>query len=116
MKFVLICEDKPDSLDVRMATREAHLAYLKTAEVTLQLAGPMLSDDGSTMVGSMFVIEAVDLKAVQGFAEGDPYRQAGLFANTTIRPFRQVIPAPEKGYRVGGEITPAVLPHHRTYG
>lgn len=94
MKFVLICEDKPDSLDVRLATREAHLAYLQSAKVTLQLCGPMLTDDGSSMIGSMFVIEAQDRQAVQDFADADPYQQAGLFARTTLRPFRQVIPAP----------------------
>ena len=30
MLFVLVCTDKPGSLDLRLATRPQHLAYLET--------------------------------------------------------------------------------------
>ena len=73
MKFAVVCEDKPNSTDIRLATREAHLAYLKSATVDIQLAGPLLTDDGEGMIGSLFIIEADDQAAVQGFADNDPY-------------------------------------------
>ncbi|MGK0224824.1 MAG: hypothetical protein ACI9ON_004081 [Limisphaerales bacterium] len=91
MLFAIICEDQADSEDLRKATRDAHLGYIGSFDV--RLAGPMLSDDGSTMIGSIILLEAADLSGAQDFAASDPYKLAGLFANVSIRPFRQVIPA-----------------------
>jgi uncharacterized protein YciI len=92
MKYILICEDKKDSLELRLANRDNHLAYLGGIEGRVSLAGPMLSDDGESMVGSVLIIEAESVAEIQAIADGDPYAQAGLFENVTIRPFRQVIP------------------------
>jgi uncharacterized protein len=92
MLFVLICEDKPDSQPLRLATREAHLAFVAEHAAKVRLAGPMLSDDGERMVGSLFIAEADDAEALQAWHEADPYTRAGLWARVTIRPFRQVVP------------------------
>ena len=91
MLFAIICQDKPDHEDLRKETRADHLAYIGDFEV--RLAGPMLTDDGEHMIGSIILLEAEDLAAAQDFAASDPYKLAGLFADVTIRPFRQVIPA-----------------------
>ena len=90
MLYVLICEDKPDSEELRKSVRSDHLAFLKDYDV--RFAGPMLGEDETTMIGSIIVIEAEDRAAADAFAAGDPYGASGLFANVTIRPFRQVIP------------------------
>ena len=92
MKYILICEDKKDSLDVRLGNRDKHLAYLGELGNRVSLAGPMLSDDGESMVGSVLIIEAESVSEIQTIADGDPYALAGLFEKVTIRPFRQVIP------------------------
>lgn len=89
MLFALVCEDKPDSEDLRKATRDQHLAYINDFDV--QMAGPMLSADGNTMIGSLILLEAPDLAAAEAFAAQDPYGLAGLFSAVTIRPFRKVI-------------------------
>ena len=92
MKYILICEDKKDSLEVRLGNRDLHLAYLGELGDRVSLAGPMLSDDGESMVGSVLIIEAESASEIQTIADGDPYALAGLFDKVTIRPFRQVIP------------------------
>jgi uncharacterized protein len=94
MLFVLICEDKPDSQALRLATREAHLAFVAEHTGRVQLAGPMLSDDGERMLGSLFIVEFDDAAAVRAWHEADPYTRAGLWAHVTLRPFRQVVPKP----------------------
>lgn len=93
MEFVLICEDKADGLETRLATREAHLAWVATQGAAIRLAGPLLSDDGERMVGSLFIVEAANRAAAEALNAADPYTQAGLFGKVEIRPFRQVIPA-----------------------
>ncbi|MFD1914249.1 YciI family protein [Halodurantibacterium flavum] len=87
--FALICTDKPDHLETRLATREAHLAYIEKTGVVRQ-AGPFLDAEGA-MNGSLVVIEVDDLSAAQDWAAGDPYALAGLFAQVDIRPWKKVI-------------------------
>jgi hypothetical protein len=85
-----MCFDKPNALDLRMATREAHLAYVRENLAMVKLAGPMLdADDG--MAGSLFIIEAADRAAVEAFNAADPYQKAGVFGQVEIRGFRASI-------------------------
>ena len=91
MQYAIICQDKENHEDLRKATRDAHLAYI--SDFSVSLAGPMLSDDGQQMIGSIIIIEADSIEAAHEFAASDPYKLAGLFETVTIRAFRQVIPA-----------------------
>jgi uncharacterized protein YciI len=91
MLYVLICEDKPDSEELRKSVRPQHLDHIQNYDV--RFAGPMLADNEETMIGSIIVLEADDRGAAETFAQNDPYNQAGLFANVTIRAFRQVVPS-----------------------
>ena len=90
--FTLTCLDKPDSLQVRMDAREAHLAYVTRVEPTVRLGGPFLGPAGE-MCGSLLIIEVADLAAAQAFSAADPYRLAGLFESVEIRPFRVTVGA-----------------------
>ena len=70
--FVLFCVDKPGSLDLRMATREAHLAYVRDKAAMVKLGGPMLNDEGE-MAGSLLIVEAPDRAAAIELNAHDPY-------------------------------------------
>ena len=74
MLFVIICTDKPASLELRVATRPAHLAYLE--KVAVKGAGPFIDDAGNPN-GSLVIIEAKDLAEARAIAAADPYAQAG---------------------------------------
>ena len=89
MLFALICTDKPASLDLRLATRAQHLAYLETYRARLAQAGPLLDQDGRPC-GSLLIVDVADRAEAAGFAEADPYARAGLFESVLIRPYRQV--------------------------
>ena len=91
MQFIIYCTDKPASLDLRMATRPAHLDYIEKTSVKIVLAGPLLDAEGG-MRGSMFVIDAESLDAAQAFSAADPYRKSGLFERVEIHGFRTVFP------------------------
>ena len=92
MNFVLYCVDKAGHGHVRTENRPAHVDYLKSNLERIVLAGPMLSDDGEAMLGSVLVIEAADRADAEGFAAGDPYTKAGLFESVTIKAFKKVFP------------------------
>lgn len=89
MLFALINTDRPASLDLRMATRPAHLEFLQGRDSVIMSGGALLDSEGKP-AGSLLVIDVNDLAAAQAFAAEDPYTKAGLFESTVIRPFRQV--------------------------
>ena len=96
MLYALYCRDCENATDLRAANREAHLAYARSVDC-IRAAGPLLSDDGEVMIGSLFIIEAEDMAAVDRFREADPYVQAGLFTRVDVHPFRWTVgsvPAP----------------------
>jgi uncharacterized protein YciI len=93
--FVISCIDKTDSLPLRMATREAHLAYANGGQsmVSVKIGGPYLDQSGN-MAGSLLIVEAADRAAVDEFSKNDPYVKAGLFETVDIRPYRITVGPP----------------------
>lgn len=94
MHFVVICLDKPDALETRLANRAAHLDYLRKNEQSIRTCGPLLADDGETMIGSMLIIDAPNRATVDAILAEDPYKQAKLFSSVEVRPWRWVIGTP----------------------
>lgn len=88
--FAITCWDKPGALDERMKHRPDHVAYLKTQEQVIRLAGPQL-DEAGQMCGSLFVIEVEDLAAARAFNAGDPFVQRGVFGKVDIRGFTKTM-------------------------
>jgi uncharacterized protein len=86
MLFVVIATDKPDSLPLRMATREAHFAHVHAGKA-VKLGGPFLDAKGE-MCGSLILFEAADLDAARAWHASDPYVKAGLFAHSEVRPWK----------------------------
>lgn len=85
--YALMCFDKPDSLSLRMANREAHLAYARENMSRIKVAGPYL-DEAGDMAGSMFLMEAETADTVRAFNAADPYTKAGLFERVEVRQWR----------------------------
>ncbi|MGA1180548.1 MAG: YciI family protein [Marivivens sp.] len=89
MRVALMTRDKPGALQIRLDTREAHLAYIKETGV-VEMAGPFL-DEAGQMCGSMIVLDVADLAAARTWAENDPYNKAGLFSDVRIQEWKKVI-------------------------
>ena len=85
--YALMCFDKPGSLALRMANRDAHLAYAREHQDEIKAAGPYL-DEAGDMTGSMFLIEAGSADVVRAFNAADPYTRAGLFERVEVRCWR----------------------------
>lgn len=90
--FVIEAWDKPDSLAVRLANRPAHLERMTALGDALVIAGPYLDAAGQP-VGSLIIVEMESQAAAEAWAAADPYAEAGLFARTSVRPWRQALPA-----------------------
>ncbi|GHC73966.1 YciI-like protein [Limoniibacter endophyticus] len=97
MLFALLCTDREDALALRLATRDAHIAYLNELNDrgTLKFAGPFLDADGKPN-GSLVVVEADSSAEAKALAASDPYAKAELFASVEIKPWNWVFNAPVK--------------------
>lgn len=90
MLFIIHALDKPDHLPVRFAHYEAHKAFLADTSafgVKIVMSGPQVADDGSTMIGSFFLLEAPDRASVERFNAADPFKQAGIWQTISITAF-----------------------------
>ena len=99
MFYMIYSEDVASSLDKRLATRPAHLARLEQlkAEGRLLLAGPLpaidsLDPGNAGFSGSLVVAEFTSLTDAQHWADADPYLAAGVYARSTVKPFKKVLP------------------------
>ncbi len=92
MLFVIRCVDKPDSEQVRLDNRAAHLAYLDSLGEAVVFGGPTQTDDGEHMTGSLLVLDLPNRAAAELFSINDPYAMAGLFETVEIARFKRVFP------------------------
>lgn len=99
MLYVLIGEDAPGSLDKRLAARPAHLARLQSLREAgrLVLAGPCPAIDSpdpgpAGFSGSVIVAEFASLAEAGAWMAADPYVTEGVFASTSVKPFKKVLP------------------------
>ena len=99
MLYAIIAQDIENSLEKRLSARPAHLERLQRlkAEGRLILAGPhpsIDSEDPGTngFSGSLIVAEFASLEEAQAWADVDPYIEAGVYAQVTVKPFKKVLP------------------------
>lgn len=100
MLYAITGQDTPDSLDLRLAARPAHVARLKGLqdEGRLILAGPFPAVDAidpgvAGFSGSLIVAEFASLAEAEAWARADPYVAAGVYAQVAVKPFKKVFPA-----------------------
>jgi uncharacterized protein YciI len=91
MLYAIHCLDKDNAGALRLANREAHLAYVGEFADRIFAAGPLL-DDHEGMVGSLLIMDFADRSAAENFAANDPYRKAGLFASVSVMSWKKLLP------------------------
>lgn len=91
MLFAMSATDRPDAGTLRATIRPEHLEHIRQLGTKLAFAGPYLSADGKTPIGSLVVFEATDLAEAEAIAKTDPFVKAGLFVSMTVTPFRVTV-------------------------
>jgi hypothetical protein len=99
MLYSIVGIDNDDSLAARMSVRAEHVARLNALRDAgrLIIAGPnpaIDSDDpgDAGFSGSIIIAEFDSLQTAQGWADADPYIEAGAYASVSVKPFRKVLP------------------------
>ncbi|WP_421982851.1 YciI family protein [Roseibium sp.] len=88
MHFVIFAKDRPDALNRRLDVIDLHRAYLGEAParhgVRVLLSGPLTRDDGETMRGSFFLLDAPDRASIEALIEGDPLKAANVWETVDV--------------------------------
>ena len=92
MIYIFSLIDKPDSGELRQRIRPEHKAYLATMADRIAFAGPLVTDDGQTMLGSLLAIEFDSRDAAHAWLADEPFTRAGLYASTSIHAFMNLWP------------------------
>ncbi len=97
--YAIVSEDVPNSLPLRQQARPAHIARLQALKEQgrLLVAGPNPAIDSSDpgeagFTGSMVIAEFDSLQDAQSWADADPYIEAGVYATSSVKPFKKVLP------------------------
>ena len=89
MLFAIHAIDRTGEQPTRLANYYAHKEYLSDTSrfgVKIVMSGPLVSDDGATMIGSLFLIEAPGRAEVEAFNRADPFAAAGIWEKVTSLP------------------------------
>lgn len=90
--FSIYCLDnETDGSARRAATRPAHLEWIKAHNDKACFVGPLLAEDGATMIGSNLIITAENLADAKAFAAEDPYAKAGVFGSVRIHETKWIL-------------------------
>lgn len=90
MLFAIHGIDREAALPKRLAHYAAHREFLSDTsayDVRIVISGPLVADDGETMIGSLFIVEAPDRTCVERFNANDPFRKADIWERVTITGF-----------------------------
>lgn len=97
MWYVIFSQDIENSLEKRMSVRPKHLERLQALkdEGRLLTAGPMPAIDSDNpgeagFTGSTVIADFNSLEDAQAWAAADPYVDAGVYASTIVKPYKQV--------------------------
>lgn len=96
MHFAIQCVLAKDSEAQRLSLRPSHLRYLEANKHQVFCGGPTVDLEGQPEM-MLIILTVPDRAAAEAFINAEPYNRAGLFAQVTIREWRQVLPETEPG-------------------
>lgn len=87
MIYAFMLLDRSDAADLRLRVRPEHKKYLAAIGDRIAFAGPLLGEDGSSMVGSLLAIEFAARDDALQWLSGEPFTKAGLYQSVSVYPF-----------------------------
>ena len=92
MIYIFHLLDQPDAAALRQRVRPEHKAYLGAVADRIAFAGPLMANDGATMIGSLLAIDFASRDAALAWLADDPFTRAGLYASSDVHAFANLWP------------------------
>ena len=98
MATICLCNDHPDSAELRHAHTAAHLAYIETIIDRILVAGPLVDATTEAYTASCFIYDTDDEDEALNLLHNDPYYKAGIYSSIRCQRFK-----PAAGTWIGGK-------------
>jgi len=92
MIYAILLMDRPGTADLRVQIRPEHRAYLAQLADRMAFAGPLTSEDGQTVVGSLLAMDFPNRAAVDAWLQDEPFTKAGVYEEPIIHAFTNMWP------------------------
>ncbi len=92
MIYTFVLLDRPQAGELRQKVRPDHKAYLGQQAERIAFAGPLVSDDGDAMIGSLLAIDFPSRAAASAWMQDEPFNRAGLYSSVQINAFVNLWP------------------------
>jgi len=90
MIFAILLMDRPGTAQLRVEVRPEHRAYLAQQAERMAFAGPLTSEDGKTVVGSLLVMDFPSRADVDTWLRDEPFTKAGVYDKPIIYVFNNM--------------------------
>ena len=87
MIFAILLMDRPGTAELRVQVRPEHRAYLAKLSDRMAFAGPLTSEDGQTVVGSLLAIDFPSRADADAWLKDEPFTKAGVYEQPIIHVF-----------------------------
>jgi uncharacterized protein YciI len=101
MLVLFNCLDNDNQQQRRLNSLKAHLDWVEHNMGSIKVAGPQLSEQTNTIVGSMYILEAESIEQAFQLLKSDPYHKADIWQKILITEFKDYA-----GTWVGGKNWP----------
>lgn len=91
MEFFCYHRDRPGSVELRQALRDAHWSYMDGFAAELIARGPTFAADRETPTGSVHIADLPGPAAARAFAFEEPNYQAGTYRDVLLRRWRNTL-------------------------
>lgn len=92
MIYTFVLLDRPQASELRQKVRPEHKAYLGQMADRIAFAGPLVADDGETMIGSLLAIDFPDRSAAVAWFQNEPFNKVGLYGSAQIHAYLNLWP------------------------
>ena len=92
MLYIFHLLDRPGAAELRQRIRPEHKDYLAAVADRIAFAGPLLADDGATMIGSLLAIDFPDRASAERWQKDEPFTKAGVYEHVSVLPFANLWP------------------------
>jgi len=87
MLFVYFLLDAPDTATRRAELRPSHQQYLAGEAARFFAAGPLWTDDGTAMNGSIFIMDWPNRRAAAEWLQDEPFTANGVYGYVNIKTY-----------------------------
>jgi uncharacterized protein len=90
MIFAILLMDRPGTSELRIQIRPEHRAYLAEQANRMAFAGPLTSEDGKTVVGSLLGMDFPSRVDADTWLKNEPFTKAGVYEKPIIHVFNNM--------------------------